>query len=235
MLPTSEASAPAHYELRSRPLKAAPRRRQLFSVCCFSPCLLDVRSLLRWLLRGVRLNRTTQSPTSCWYSCLPWGLTTAPEERGQRSGSGPWHWPSSPFTSLWTGEVVALTAEQLSPVPVLLVPSYWPVFSDWTLIICLLRGRLFDPESPLNAVLEPMPTCDRSQSWGGSPEIWTHLTLLLLLTETRLRQEWIQLHLGRFHRALSPVKHNTQDHPSAEEALSISHTWRKVWVTAHFQ
>lgn len=93
VLPAFQASLPAHSELHSQPQKAAPRRRQLFSVCCFSPCLLDVHSQLWWL------NETTRSPRSCWYSCLPWGLTTGPGKGGQRNGLGPWHWPPSLLTS----------------------------------------------------------------------------------------------------------------------------------------
>lgn len=110
-----------------------PRRRQLFSVCCFSPCLLDVRSQLQWLLGGVRLNRTTQSPALCWYSCLPRGLTTAPEERLQRNGSGPWCWPSSPSTSPLDRRGPGSHSWALSLVPVPPVPSYWPLFSSRTL------------------------------------------------------------------------------------------------------
>lgn len=79
-----------------------------------------------------------------------------------------------------------------------------------------------------------------SQSWNGrwTPEdVQTTQAAHADHGDFLLQQESIQVHLGRFHRALSPVKHNTQDqdHPSAEEALSISHAWRKVWVTASFQ
>lgn len=208
-----------------------PRQRELFSVCCFSPCLPDVHSQIQWLLGGVRLDRTTQSPTLCWYSCLPRGLTTAPEERLQRNGSGPWCWPSSPFTSPLDWRGPGSHSWALSPVPDPPVPSYWPLFSSRTLIICPLGG------SPL-----------WNESWNvrrhvtGVSHEEDHQRMCRRLAHANhrdflLQQESIQVHLSRFHRALSPVKHNTadRDHPSAEEALSISHTWRKVWVTASFQ
>lgn len=102
---------PAHSELHSQPQKAAPQGRSLLNVCCFSLCLLDVHGQLWWLFRVVLANETTWSPRLCWYSCLPWGSTTAPEERDQINDLGPWHLASSLFTFPQTEEVVALTAE----------------------------------------------------------------------------------------------------------------------------
>lgn len=66
-----------------------------------------------------------------------------------------------------------------SPVPVLLATSSWPVFSNWTLIIYLLHGRLFDLVSPPNAVLEPTSTCDQKSDHLRSEDIshcscWAH-------------------------------------------------------------
>lgn len=99
-------------ELPSRPRKSRPPEGDSYSASAvFSPCLLDARSWLRWPFRGVWVNETARSHRSCWYSCLPRGSTTAPEERGQRNGLGPWHWPSSLFTSPQTEGVAALTAE----------------------------------------------------------------------------------------------------------------------------
>lgn len=55
--------------------------------------------------------RPREHPRLCWYSCLPWGSTTAPEERDQINDLRPWHLVSSLFTFHQTEEVVALTAE----------------------------------------------------------------------------------------------------------------------------
>lgn len=127
----------------------------------FSPRMLDVRSHLWWLFREVWQKRGHSEPQIVLIQLLlPWGLTTAPEERGQRNGLGPWHWPSSLFTSRQTEEVVALTAE---PRVQSQSGRLNPVFSNWTMIIYLLHRRLFVPMSPLRAVPRPTSTCDKNQ------------------------------------------------------------------------
>lgn len=241
VLPTSEALVPVHPELQCWPMKAPPPSphypdSESYSASAVFPrvCLMcavrysDCSEGSGWTgpHRALRCVDTVAYPEA-WQQ----PLKRAPEKL-QRNGSGPWCWPSSPFTSPWTGEAPALTAE-------LSAQSQFHRFHPTGLYlqqdIDYLPAVRF---TSLKPVLEQTATCDRSQSWGWSPEdVQTARAAHTDHRDFLLQQESIQVHVSRFHRALSPVKHNTQDqdHPSAEEALSISHTWRKVWVTASFQ
>lgn len=189
VLPAFEAFLPAHSELHSQPRKAAPLRAIVIQRLLFFPVFARcAQSALVTVQRGLG-ERDHTKPQIVLIQLPTPRLDNSPWREGPEKWIRPLALTFFPvhLPRDWRGHGPHSWA--LSPVPVLLAISYWPVFSKWTLIIYLLHGCLFDLMSPLNVFLEPAQTCDKirsHQSWGRSPEIWRMLVFCIVPAEQTL-------------------------------------------------
>lgn len=163
---------------------------ELFNFCCYSPYFLHALCWLWWSLRGIQLNFTTWSLRLCWYSCLPWGLITAHEDRGPEKRLSPRHWPP-PLPRLKSLQPSQLSYES-SPGS---AGHSWPVVFKWSLVVSsIVAGE---------AVANMWPKQRR-----GQDVTWEVQNILF---SSRWEDFWWNvwvagwIHLGGCHGTFSPI------------------------------
>lgn len=226
VLPTSEALVPAHPELQRRPLRAPPPSSHYPDSESYSASAVFPRVCLMCAVRysdcseGSNWTGPHRAPRCVDTVAYP-EAWQQPLKRGSRETDQALCadlLPHSPPPGLERPRLSQLSSQ----------PS--PSSTGSILLASILQQDIdYLPRCEVH-LFETSPGTD-GDMWPGSvmrkmtrrcadgSRCWCWPQRLSAAAET------IQVHVSRFHRALSPVKHNTQnqDHPSAEEAVDLSH------------